>query len=364
MFDHTHYVPILKGKQAEYLALRELSETVKDGFTPLIEIPSIPYDFVNERPAKTIKQHVEKVAQNIEKGWGTNRPVFVDFDFIPPSEVLPDGSQPLKFVFDQGRTKKLRLVPVTGIDRDREYQNAVKDANDKDGFGICFRLAGEDFDDMADLQLRLEALFKHFKVHAHQTDAIIDFESIVNTPASTVLLAAKSILAGLPFLRDWRTLTLAASAFPQDLQKMPAQSITPVARTEWQAWLTLAANKHRLIRLPTFGDYAIAHPIPNEMDPRLIRISAQLRYTADNDWLIFKERGAVKHGFDQFNKICRTLIGRAEYKGAAFSAGDKAINNCASPGSNPGNAQVWRRIGTNHHLTLVVVDQLASVPGL
>ena len=363
MFDRAHYVPILKGKQAEYLALRELPDSVKDGFTPLVEIPSIPYDFVKERPAKTIKQHVEKVAENLEKGWGSNRPVFVDFDFIPPSEVLPDGSQPLKFVFDQGRAKELLLVPVTGTDRDIAYQNAVKEANDKDRLGICFRLAGEDFDDMTDLQSTLEAQFKHFKIKAHQADAIIDFESIANVPTSTVLLAAKSILTGLPFLRDWRTLTFAGSAFPQDLQRMPAQSVTPVPRTEWQAWLTLAANKHRLIRLPAFGDYGIAHPIPNEMDPRIMKMSAQLRYATDTDWLVFKERGAVKHGFDQFNKICRDLTVRAEYKGAAFSAGDKAINTCASPGSNSGNAQVWRRIGTNHHLTLVV-DQLASVPGL
>jgi hypothetical protein len=86
-----------------------------------------------------------------------------------------------------------------------------------------------------------------------------------------------------------------------------------------------------------------------------------LRYTTDEDWLVFKERNVIRHGFDQFNSICRTLVGRREFKGAGYSAGDTAISACAVPGSSSGNAMTWRRIGTNHHLTLVV-DQLASLP--
>ena len=34
MFDHTHYVPILKGKEGEFSALRELKAETKDLLTP------------------------------------------------------------------------------------------------------------------------------------------------------------------------------------------------------------------------------------------------------------------------------------------------------------------------------------------
>jgi hypothetical protein len=103
MFDHTHYVPILKGKEGEYLALKDLTIIAKDGLTPLIEIPSIPYDFENDRPAKTIDEHLEKVVQKIKTCWGEGRTLFVDFGLIPPSEIMSDGTQPLKSIFDAAR---------------------------------------------------------------------------------------------------------------------------------------------------------------------------------------------------------------------------------------------------------------------
>ena len=361
MFDHTHYVPILKGKEGEYLALKDLTILAKNGLTPVIEIPSIPYDFDNERPAKTVEKHIEKVVQKIETCWGVDRAMFLDFSLIPPSELMPDGSQPIKFIFDGARQRNLRLIPVTGVDRTDEYQNAVKEANDQDNYGICFRLAGEDFEDMVELGAKVNSLLSLFGVAPSDVDLLVDLESVIGSQSGTLLLAARSVIGTLPLVRDWRTLTLAASAFPQDLQHLPAQTMTPVPRTEWLTWRTLAASGHKLLRVPTFGDYAIAHPVPNELDPRIIRMSAQLRYTTDEDWLVFKERNVIRHGFDQFNNICRTLVARPEFKGEGYSAGDTAINACAVPGASSGNAMTWRRIGTNHHLTLVV-DQLASLP--
>jgi hypothetical protein len=127
------------------------------------------------------------------------------------------------------------------------------------------------------------------------------------------------------------------------------------------AILSCATGKIRW--LPTFGDYAIAHPLLVEVDPRLMKMSAQLRYTTDTAWLVFKERNVRDYGFEQFKGICTALIARPEYKGAAFSWGDNAISECTLTSSGPGNATTWRRIGTNHHLTMVT-DQISSVPGL
>ena len=46
------YVPILKGKEGEYGALEVLSTGSKDVILLLIEVPNVPYDFANERPAR------------------------------------------------------------------------------------------------------------------------------------------------------------------------------------------------------------------------------------------------------------------------------------------------------------------------
>lgn len=362
MFDHTHYVPILKGREGEYSALRELTSTVKDGFTPLLEIPSIPYDFANDAPAKTVDDHLEKVAQKIESCWGAGRPLFIDLDLIPPPEVMADGSQPLKYVFDTARALSLHSIPVTGINRTTDYQSAVREAYDTDHFGICIRLESDDLND-PDLETRLDDLLASLGIVAHDADMVVDFGAITESSSGTLLIAANSIIASVPKVHDWRTFTLAASAFPQDLSHLNPRTITALPRTEWTIWQNLAARRSRLIRLPTFSDYAIAHPVATEVDPRLMKMSAQLRYTSDNHWMVYKARNVRDYGFGQFNDICRALIGRPEYKGSGFCWGDNQISVCAAPGGPTGNATTWRRIGTNHHLTFVV-DQIASLPGL
>ncbi len=65
MFDHRHYVPILKGKEGEYLSLRDLDLTVRIAFTPLIEVPQIPWDHQTESPAKTVDEHLRNVATRV-----------------------------------------------------------------------------------------------------------------------------------------------------------------------------------------------------------------------------------------------------------------------------------------------------------
>jgi len=358
MFDHTHYVPVLKGKEGEYLALRELADTVKDGLTPLIEIPSIPYDYANDAPAKTIDEHLAKVTEKIQNCWGVKRPVFVDFDLLLPTEVMSDGRQPLTYVFEGARTVNLHTIPVTGINRTTEYQDAVKTANDTDGFGICIRLESDDLND-PDLNTKVNDLLTMFGELPQNIDMVVDFGAIVAGVSAAILAAANSLIASIPLVRDWRTFTFAASGFPPDLSDLTPRTISLIPRTEWTLWQNLVSR--RLLRFPTFGDYAIAHPVVTEVDPRIMKMSAQLRYTSDEHWLVFKARNVKDYGFGQFNDICRALIGRPEYKGAAFSWGDNQIGVCAAPGGPPGNATTWRRIGTNHHLTFVV-DQIANLP--
>src|ERR1051325_5130701 len=362
MFDHTHYVPILKGKEGEYQALHELTPAIKNRLTPLIEPVPIPYDYANEVPAKTVDEHLANFVSKIALNWGLD-PIFFDLDWIPPSETMADGRHPVKFIFDGARTAGLQAIPVTGLNRDTLYQDAVKDAIDSDHRGVCIRLESDDLDDMTSLGAQLDALVAFFGITNNDVDLLVDFSSIDPQSAGPMQIAANSIIATLPSIMDWRTLTFAASAFPPDLSRLAPNSVTPLPRTEWTIWLWLAARRARLRRLPTFGDYAIANPGWTEVDPRMMKMSAQIRYTIDTAWLVFKARNTKDFGFGQFKLICAALVGRPEYSGASFSWGDNAINDYANPSTGPGNATIWRKIGTNHHATFVVT-QIASVPGL
>lgn len=89
-------------------------------------------------------------------------------------------------------------------------------------------------------------------------------------------------------------------------------------------------------------------------------MSANLRYTIEDNWLVFKGRGVRKHGYEQFNAFCKKLVQMPQYAGEHFSWGDAAIRARCKGGVGPGNASTWRQIGTSHHITFVVRD-LASL---
>jgi hypothetical protein len=103
MAKRTLYVPILWAKDGEYGALRQLPMEVKDRLTPLLEIPPIPWDHASDRPARGIDQHLQKTASKIDKAWGKQSPLFVDFEWINPAERMIDGSHPVTYLFGSAR---------------------------------------------------------------------------------------------------------------------------------------------------------------------------------------------------------------------------------------------------------------------
>ncbi len=84
------YTPILKWKAGEYEALKVLDFKKIPGLNnmvPLIEIVPVPWNYSNERPAKSIEQHLKKVPLQIFQSWGS-KPMFVDFNWIDITEKL------------------------------------------------------------------------------------------------------------------------------------------------------------------------------------------------------------------------------------------------------------------------------------
>jgi hypothetical protein len=91
-------------------------------------------------------------------------------------------------------------------------------------------------------------------------------------------------------------------------------------------------------------------------------MSAIIRYSTDDNWLLVKGRNVRDHGYEQFNDLSRLLVANPAFKGPEFSWGDKYIAACAADKERPGNATTWRKVGTNHHITLVA-DQLSRMAG-
>jgi len=360
MFDHRHYVPILKGKMGEYTALAELHDAEKEGLTPLIEVPAVPWDYAEEAAARSLTEHIEPVAERILEHWGSQRRVFVDLLLVSDDPALPDGRHPISHVCERARACGLMLVPVTGPGRSASYQQAVGGAIAQDGRGVCLRLQSEDFDQGGADQV-LGDVVDVLGVEPEQVDLVLDMGSIPEGGGGIYSMAVRGTLVTVPHLTRWRTITLASAAFPVDLSGFDRDAISMRGRADWRVWHSLVTNRGSIPRLPAFGDYAIAHPETTLIDPRMMNPSASIRYTTPTDWLIVRGHGVrSREGYDQFYGLARQLVRHPEYCGADFSWGDGYIYRCAERSEGPGNLTTWRKVGTNHHIAMVV-RQIASL---
>ena len=82
MFGSCHYVPVLRWKQAERLALSYLDDVDKEGMTPLVELPPRYFDDV---AVQDFDATVVEIAADLTTSWG-RRPVFVDLSKVPTNQ--------------------------------------------------------------------------------------------------------------------------------------------------------------------------------------------------------------------------------------------------------------------------------------
>lgn len=355
MFKYNYYIPILKGKQGEFRALRDLSEKTKQKFIPLICVPP---------PKKSLEKHLNNIADKITTLWGYKRPFFLDLFALKLTERTSSGTHPLNYIFQ--RMKKSRLfapfaIPTTGLDRDDAYNSAVVDIISKDKRGVCIRLLEQYMIDAVELNDKLNELLEKLKISKKEANLLFDFRAICMEDVRDTADTAIKIINELPNISEWQTLTIAASGFPETLSEIRRDSIIKLPRAELALWQLIIAQSKRLPRIPSYGDYGIVHPNHLVLDPRRINPSAKIRYTLDEEWLVLKGQSLRKHSkkYKQYHGLSQGLVDRDEFMGASFSKGDEYIAKCADGNVSSGNLETWIRVDTIHHLTLVS-DQIAN----
>lgn len=144
MFGPSHYVPILRWKQAERFALRYLQEEDRKKITPLIELTPLTFKSKKtaHREALPLEpvQVVHKESKKLLEACG-NFPFFLDLRHVAVDITRSRGKiHALEYFAELGRSYKLALVPVTGLLRPSQYQASVANIVKEDKRGICLRL--------------------------------------------------------------------------------------------------------------------------------------------------------------------------------------------------------------------------------
>jgi len=348
-FGRDHYVPVLKWKRGEYLALQELGQTEYEGITPLIEVPDTPENFDEEALPKTIQAHLSQIPDQLAASVGVRR-AFIDVGAIEEESI--DDVHPLEWLFDRTNESIPGLIPVTSPRRSDSHQAAVR----KFQTGACVRLGIDDFSDEDNIGRVLLSLRQNLALEPRQIDIVFDLQAV--DPAQTKPLRAivRRSINEFPDRDMWRSMTIVGTGFPVDLAGV--NGVEEIPRTEFYLWENLVSEKAPA-RIPTFGDYTASYFESAGGDPRLLTPSANIRYTLGRSWLIVKGgpiRGpwAKKYGgSDQYYSLSAKLVGLPEFMGEEFSWGDKYIARCARRQASKGNPTTWRQVAVNHHVTFV-----------
>lgn len=353
-FDNRHYSPCLRWKQGEYQAVLRLKKSSKNAITPLIEIPEIGWDFETKSLKHTIDEHLSPMAKRIRNKWGKDH-CFVDLKILDPSMRMATLIHPLEYIFEQLRTLQCKAIPVTSLDSDFAYNQAVKSTNTTDGLGICLRIALADAAGKG-FKLGIDNLLNSLGAKPKECDLILDIGSPNFEPIEGFSKLLQITISKIPHLYNWRTFTILGGSFPSTVAEIRGR-LSTVTRSEWILYKDLSKQlNHTGTRIPRFGDYTISHPGVTQLDMRLVKPASKLIYTINDAFYVRKGPNVRDNGFTQYRTFCRDLIKSPLYLGDKFSSGDNYIHGCANNTETTGNLTTWKWVGTNHHIEKQLAD--------
>ena len=231
--------------------------------------------------------------------------------------------------------------------------------------GLALRLTRADFE-AGPVEPRIKAFVGRHALQKGSTDIILDMGSVEQMIPQGILNMSLKFVGDMPSVRAWRSLTLVSSAFPKSMRVVQKNSSFEAGRSEWVSWRDLLHGmRAHLPRLPTFGDFAIQHPLGVDFNGKLMNVSATIRYALEDSWLLVKgESVDVVPPSVQFPSLARRIVigeHAGQFSTAAHCKGCEGLARAAGGAPRYGAPEAWRKLGNIHHITRTV-EAIRSLP--
>jgi hypothetical protein len=345
------YSPILRNRQSELLAIKQLSKSARQLMMPILDVAA---------PTKAADQttHQQYVVRNLKRTAQcvTGFPaVFVDSSELDPAFRIANGVHPLKAEAEAIASAGGRPIPVTGLHRDAGHQQAAAGIAAEHAEGhLCVRLDPTDVSTATLTSNRINTLLVKHSVKSSSVYLLFDLQCLFGKEKDAVV---KEVLRMLNLVqgKPWAGIMIGGYAIPDQLSTAVStndQAYLP--RTEQYVFREAAP-----LQLDTprwFADYTTLPPSVVELDWRLIRrvMSPKALYALANEWFVVRGAAFSSHpdAYAQYYSIADEIVALDEYCGSDYSYGDKYIADCSKRAGTPGSPSSWITACVNHHLTL------------
>lgn len=349
----TNYIPFLKSKSNEIIALSELESEVLNQITPFFDYPRRNDEEDEEKFEKTVgkllrcfKRHLSSLSEMYFDCYDLNDDLYIT------------GKHVYHYLLEE--LQELPIIPVVSIDRSKDHQEAVlhlKSSGNIISNCVAFRVTSEDFQSYEavsdDIQEELSDVLNAFEF----VDLIFDCRVCVNSDINKI--SSDICKFSQKFSSDFnvRRFVVTGSSIPASVADvLESNSEKYVERQELNIYSSVCENsgEHDFI----LGDYTIISPNYSEFEvpanQMQNRTTAKLIYSFDNQHYFIRGGSLRTKGLAQYFDLAATLCGKDFFRTRTYSEGDKYFEEKSQKiGSNcmPGTIV---KPSVNAHVTYVV----------
>ncbi|EMO66449.1 beta protein [Leptospira kirschneri str. 200803703] len=343
------YIPFLKIKLNEILALSDLDEVASKEILPFFDIPK-PYELDEE----SVSANIDKAKGYLTKYWGTTKSFIIDSYDIPDHIKLNEYHnyhRVLEVLND------FNFIPTIGLNRHPFHLKAVrKCVTLKKISKLALRLVPEDFEDYSIIKERLNKVLDMFKELS--IFLIFDCRVIIDDDSSDRLL-----LNLTEFIKDYESIgthekiILTGSSIHANIaEHLESGRNKMIKRFEWHLFNSLL--KKISIQI-IYGDYGIVSPEYTDANISLNiiqRVSTPKLFYANEEVIHLFRGHSLKldpRGNKQYFDLAKILIKQSYYRGKKYSIGDGFIEEKSREIGSPSSQGNWYRMLNNSHITYV-----------
>lgn len=340
------YFPVLRWKQGERCALANLSPTVKQQVSPIIEFP-INCDYTDRK--------VADFCENAASDWGTDQAFYLDLSAIDFTSAPAEEEHPALSLLQATCDEGLQIIPVINPNMDPDLFAAIQQAQGECFFQSIAMRTNENDDDL--LLVEANDMIRTLGVPRENTDLILDLTDISSGAVQAKMRVLNALVSH--FGTNFRNTIVLSGSMPGNLQDyVGTEEEAELPRNDWQLWHR--ARSHPNTSHVLFGDYTT---IPCEFREVPYQGAPKIKYTLENNWYIIK--GYRPRGRDnQRQQQSQRIASSAFYRGPDYSFGDRRIHECANGNWGPGNPTNWVTNDVNQHITYVVSQVSAAIDAI
>lgn len=331
------YFPVLRWKQGEREALRNLSQPVLDKIVPIIEFPP---------NCKPNDQKISTFPQSALSDLGAGKTFYLDISYIDECGI--SSASLLDDIFARG----LQCIPVHNLQNGRgSLATIIQLFTGRQCSSFAIRVSDNVSD--AEIDYTLATLQQHGIAH-EEIDLILDMRDLCNGAVQAKLRMVRMLTKRLG--TDFHRTIMLAGAYPQEVIKTDNHGLLP--RYDWALWkdARLTADLSHVL----FGDYTTIICEFRESDHPG---APKIKYTTEDHWFVVKgnRRGPQK---PQRISQATTVVSSPFYHGAQFSYGDMRLGQCSAGAWGPGSTSNWVAIYVSQHIAFAVsqVSAILRVP--